>query len=256
VDVKLAALEQLWPDQRDHEATFSGPAREVIQLAHGARRISTERAGSAATTASLARAADDVETAQRQQGNAQLDAASARASADSAGEVTDSIRTAAAAAAAAAEQAAMVARQDQDAAWAGLASSISAVLDTKREARGLLVNLSGVYFTTGQAVLQPVARENLSKLSGIMLGYQGPYTLSIGGHTDAVGSDALNDQLSLARAESVRSYLIGAGIAESHLPRATGYGAHQPVADNATADGRAKNRRVEIIIHDPDLSVR
>jgi adhesin transport system outer membrane protein len=89
-----------------------------------------------------------------------------------------------------------------------------------------------------------------------MLGYQGAYTLSIGGHTDDVGSDAMNDQLSLARAESVRSYLIGAGSTVAHLPRATGFGEHQPVADNATADGRARNRRVEIIIVDTDLSSR
>ena len=256
VDVKLEALEQVWPDQRNDEAKFSGPAREVIRLADGARRLSTERAGGAATTATLERAADDVVTAEKQKEDAQLDAAFARASADSAGEVTDSIRIAAAAAAAAAEQAATVARQDADAAWAGLATSISAVLDTKREARGLVVNLSGVYFTTGEAGLQPVARENLSKLSGIMLGYPGPYTLAIGGHTDAVGSDAMNDQLSLARAESVRSYLIGAGITASHLYSTVGFGERQPVADNATVDGRARNRRVEIVIVDTDLSIR
>jgi outer membrane protein OmpA-like peptidoglycan-associated protein len=130
------------------------------------------------------------------------------------------------------------------------------VLETKREARGLLVNLSGVYFTTGESGLQPVARENLSKLSGIMLGYPGQYTLAIGGHTDDVGSDAMNDQLSLARAESVRTYLIGAGITVAHMPRATGYGERQPVADNATVDGRARNRRVEILIVDTDLSIR
>ena len=117
-----------------------------------------------------------------------------------------------------------------------------------------MVNLSDVLFTSGQAVLQPAARENLSKLSGILLAYPGPYTLAIGGHTDAVGSDALNDKLSQARAESVRDYLVGAGIAASHLTSATGYGKHQPVADNATAEGRAKNRRVEIVIDDTDPS--
>jgi len=71
-----------------------------------------------------------------------------------------------------------------------------------------------------------------------------------------MGSDALNDKLSQARAESVRTFLTQAGIAASHLTSATGYGRHQPVADNATADGRAKNRRVEIVIDDTDLSVK
>ena len=89
----------------------------------------------------------------------------------------------------------------------------------------------------------------------MLLAYPGPYTLSIGGHTDAVGSDALNDRLSEARAESVRKYLMESGIAASHLSSATGYGKHQPVADNGTAEGRAKNRRVEIVIDDADPSV-
>jgi outer membrane protein OmpA-like peptidoglycan-associated protein len=87
-----------------------------------------------------------------------------------------------------------------------------------------------------------------------LLAYPGPYTLAIAGHTDSVGSDALNDKLSHDRAESVRAYLMEAGIGTSHLTSATGYGKHQPVADNATAEGRAQNRRVEIVIDDTDPS--
>ncbi len=280
VDVKLEVLEQLWPDQRTHESKFSGPAREVIRLADAARRIGAERADSAAaaaermaTAASLARAASEVETSRTLKAEAERDAARARASADSANQVAararvsadsanqvaartlsyaDSVR----AAAGAAQQEASAARQERDDARARLASSISAILDTKREARGLVVNLAGVLFTSGKAVLQPGAREKLSKLSGILLAYPGPYTLAIGGHTDSVGSDALNDKLSQARAESVRNYLLEAGIAALHLTSATGYGKHQPVADNATAEGRAKNRRVEIVIDDTDPSVK
>ena len=280
VDVKLEVLEQLWPDQRTHESKFSGPAREVIRLADAARRIGAERADSSAaaadrmaTAASLARAAGDVETARSLKAEAERDAAGARVSADSANQAAararvsadsanqvaartlsyaDSVRTAAGAA----QQEASAARQERDDARARLASSISAILDTKREARGLVVNLSDVLFTSGKAVLQPGAREKLSKLSGILLAYPGPYTLAIGGHTDSVGSDALNDRLSQARAESVRNYLTEAGIAASHLTSATGYGKHQPVADNATAEGRAKNRRVEIVIDDTDPSVK
>jgi outer membrane protein OmpA-like peptidoglycan-associated protein len=111
-------------------------------------------------------------------------------------------------------------------------------------------------FTSGKADLQPGARENLSKLSGILLAYPGPYMLAIGGHTDSIGSDAMNDKLSQARAESVRNYLVGAGIAASHVTGAIGYGQHQPVADSGTAAGRAKNRRVEIVIDDTDPAVR
>lgn len=291
VDVKLGVLEQLWPDQRHNESKFSGSAREVIRMADAARRIGAERADIAAaeaertaTAASLANAASDVDEAQRLKrqaerdadrarlsaDNANQDAATARGSADSANQVAaqtlryaDSVRTAAdaaaadaAAATAAAQQDAIAARRERDNARARLSNSISAILDTRREARGLVVNLSGVLFTSGAATLQPVARENLSKLSGLLIAYPGPYTLSFGGHTDSVGSDEMNDRLSQARAESVRSYLMQAGITAPHLTTAMGYGKHQPVADNGTADGRAKNRRVEIIIDDHDLSAQ
>jgi outer membrane protein OmpA-like peptidoglycan-associated protein len=290
VDVKLEVLEQLWPDNRRNESKFAGPAREVIRLAEAARRIGAERADSAAvaaeraaSAASLARAAGDVDAARRLKAEAEQDAARARAAADSANQVAaqarasadsanqasmrtlgyaESVRAAAGAAASAAQQEAMAAQQEaanarreRDNARARLAASIGAILDTKREARGLVVNLSGVFFMSGKAELQPQARENLSKLSGILAAYPGPYVLAIGGHTDSVGSDAMNDKLSQARAESVRNYLIQAGVAESHMASATGYGKHQPVADNATAAGRAKNRRVEIIINDSDPAV-
>ena len=287
VDVKLEVLEQLWPDHRTDESKFSGPAREVIRLADAARRIGAERADSSAaaadrkaTAASLARAASDVETSQALKAEAEQDAARARLSAESATQVAtralvsvdsanqasartisyaDSVRTAAGAAqqeVAAAQQETSVAREERDDARAQLASSISAILNTKREARGLVVNLPDVLFTSGKAVLQLGARENLSKLSGILLAYSGPYTLAIGGHTDSTGSDALNDKLSQARAESVRNFLAEAGIATSHLTSATGYGSREPVAENATVDGRAKNRRVEIVIDDTDLSLK
>jgi outer membrane protein OmpA-like peptidoglycan-associated protein len=287
VDVKLEVLEQLWPDHRTDESKFSGPAREVIRLADAARRIGAERADSSAaaaarraTAASLTRAANEVETSRTLEAEAKQDAARARLSAESATQVAtralvsvdsanqasartlsyaDSVRTAAGAAqqeVAAAQQETSAAREERDDARAQLASSISAILNTKREARGLVVNLPDVLFTSGKAVLQLGARENLSKLSGILLAYPGPYTLAIGGHTDSTGSDALNDKLSQARAESVRNFLAEAGIATSHLTSATGYGSREPVAENATVDGRAKNRRVEIVIDDTDLSLK
>jgi outer membrane protein OmpA-like peptidoglycan-associated protein len=270
VDVKLEVLEQLWPEQRANESKFSGPAREVIRLADAARRLGGERADSAATAteriataASLARAGNDVETAHRLTEDAERDLGQARASADSANQAAtrmrayaDSVQSAAAGAAATAQQEATAARQERDAARARLASSIGAVMETRRETRGLVVNLSDVLFTSGKADLQPKARENLSKLSGILLAYPGRYTITIDGHTDSVGSDEMNDRLSQARAESVRAYLLEAGIGGSHVVSARGYGKHNPVADNATTAGRAKNRRVEIVIDDTDLSIR
>ena len=88
-----------------------------------------------------------------------------------------------------------------------LYQSLSAVLETRREARGMIVNLSDVLFDTGKASLKPGAREKLSRLSGILLAYPGPFSIEVEGHTDSVGSAAYNDRLSLSRADSVRAYL-------------------------------------------------
>ena len=70
------------------------------------------------------------------------------------------------------------------------------------------------------------------------------------GHTDSTGSDAINDPLSLDRAQSVRDYLVGRGVAASRI-ETLGRGKREPVADNASDSGRARNRRVEIFLRDP-----
>ena len=67
------------------------------------------------------------------------------------------------------------------------------------------------------------------------------------GHTDSTGSDAVNNPLSMARAESTRNFLTMRGISGARI-QVEGRGSHQPIADNATADGRARNRRVEIFV--------
>ena len=73
------------------------------------------------------------------------------------------------------------------------------------------------------------------------------YTVDIIGHTDSTGSDAVNNPLSIARAESTRNFLTMRGISGARI-QVEGRGSHQPIADNATADGRARNRRVEIFV--------
>jgi outer membrane protein OmpA-like peptidoglycan-associated protein len=72
--------------------------------------------------------------------------------------------------------------------------------------------------------------------------------LMVTGHTDAIGSEAYNNQLSLARAESVKAYLVSKGVDVTRV-RTIGQGKSQPIADNATKEGRAKNRRVEIEVN-------
>jgi outer membrane protein OmpA-like peptidoglycan-associated protein len=140
--------------------------------------------------------------------------------------------------------------RERDAARQGLYVSLSAILQTRREARGLIVNLSDVLFDTGQATLLPGAREKLSKLAGILLAYPGAYRIEVEGHTDSVGSDESNLKLSQGRADSVHDYLLQSGVKQDHMMAARGFGESTPAASNETAAGRQVNRRVEIIIED------
>jgi outer membrane protein OmpA-like peptidoglycan-associated protein len=142
------------------------------------------------------------------------------------------------------------ANRERDAAQQSLFVSLSAILETRREARGLIVNLSDVLFDTGQATLKSGAREKLSKLAGILLAYPGAYQIEVEGHTDSVGSDTSNLNLSRGRAEAVREYIVQNGIKGARVMAARGFGESKPVADNETAAGRQVNRRVEIIIAD------
>jgi outer membrane protein OmpA-like peptidoglycan-associated protein len=103
-----------------------------------------------------------------------------------------------------------------------------------------------VLFDTGKYNLRVEAREKLAKLSGIVLAHPGLH-LAVEGHTDSTGSDELNMKLSDQRANAVRDYLISQGLAADTIS-AQGFGKTMPVADNSTAAGRQKNRRVEIIV--------
>ena len=146
--------------------------------------------------------------------------------------------------------------RERDAARQGLYVSLSEILETRREARGLIVNLSDVLFDTGQATLKPGAREKLSKLAGILLAYSGAYRIEIEGHTDSIGSDDSNLTLSQGRADSVHDYLLQSGVKQDRIMAARGFGESTPVASNDTAAGRQVNRRVEIIIEDSVTKVQ
>ena len=134
-----------------------------------------------------------------------------------------------------------------------LYQSLSEILETRREARGLIVNLSDVLFDFDRASLKPGAREKLSKLAGIMLAYPGGYHIEVEGHTDSVGAHEYNMALSRDRAASVHGYLLQAGLPAARIGAATGFGEARPVASNDSAAGRQVNRRVEIVISEPNL---
>jgi outer membrane protein OmpA-like peptidoglycan-associated protein len=129
---------------------------------------------------------------------------------------------------------------------AQLLLQFNAILQTRDTARGLIVNMSDVLFDTGKFSLRPEAREKLAKVAGIVAGHPG-LTLAVEGHTDSVGNDDYNQQLSEQRGGSVRDYLIAQGMGGSSVS-SKGFGKTQPVATNETAAGRQQNRRVELVI--------
>jgi outer membrane protein OmpA-like peptidoglycan-associated protein len=129
---------------------------------------------------------------------------------------------------------------------ARLLQQFSAILETRDSARGLIVNMSDVLFDTAKFTLRPAAREKLAKVAGVVSGHPG-LTLEVEGHTDNVGSDEYNQQLSEQRGEAVRDYLTGQGVAQN-LVTSRGFGESQPSASNENSAGRQQNRRVELVV--------
>ena len=169
---------------------------------------------------------------------AQADLARART------EKADAATAEAAADLAAAQQARMDAEKRADDAQAKLAE----VAKLKEEARGLVITLSGsVVFASNQALILPAAQARLNQVSEALLSTDSLRNLVVEGHTDSIGSEAYNMQLSQRRADSVRSYLISRGYPADKI-EASGIGEIRPIASNSNPEGRSNNRRVEIIV--------
>ena len=100
------------------------------------------------------------------------------------------------------------------------------------------------FFDFDKSVIKPAGKEKLDDLIGKIKDINLEVIIAVG-HTDSVGSDAYNQKLSVRRSEAVKAYLVSKGI-EKNRVYTEGKGEKQPVADNKTAEGRAKNRRVEI----------
>ncbi|HET6345095.1 MAG TPA: OmpA family protein [Myxococcota bacterium] len=117
----------------------------------------------------------------------------------------------------------------------------------KQDERGLVITLSGnVLFAPGKSTLLPAARQQLDEIARALVGAKAE-NIRVEGFTDSTGSSALNEQLSQARAESVTNYLASKGLSSDNI-QALGRGPSSPVASNTTREGRASNRRVEIIV--------
>ena len=100
------------------------------------------------------------------------------------------------------------------------------------------------FFDFDKSVLKPAGKAKLDDLVSKVKGINLEVIIAVG-HTDSIGTDAYNQKLSVRRAEAVKAYLVTKGIEKNRI-YTEGKGEKQPIADNATKEGRAKNRRVEI----------
>ena len=221
-------------------------AREIaVKKIEEARRADERHASSDAQAASQAQA----DEATRLKEQAQLDAAKAQV--DTARAQADAVK-----AQADAEQSRLVALQaqqgqqqadsDKAAMRAQLILQLNTILATRDSARGLIVSMSDVLFDTGKYSLKPGAREKLAKVAGILIAYP-TLNIAVGGYTDNVGGDDMNQTLSENRAGAVRDYLVQQGVGTNSVS-AKGFGNTLPVASNDNSAGRQDNRRVELVV--------
>jgi outer membrane protein OmpA-like peptidoglycan-associated protein len=277
---QLASAEQAYRSKRDKK-TVESAARDVVETAEEARVMAVkQRAEEEAQVQAAAakRAAEEREAKARADAQAEMqrrqEAEQARIAAEQAKAEAERLKLEAEQAAAEAarqkeeaekarqaaleqqrlaeaetekaRQTAAKAESEKGQLRAQLLDQLNSILQTRDSARGLIVNMSDVLFDTGSSTLKPGAREKLAKISGILLAHPG-LTLQIEGHTDSVGSDDFNQQLSERRSDSVRDYLAEEGVPVSSMT-AKGFGKTQPVASNDTPEGRQRNRRVELVV--------
>lgn len=188
------------------------------------------------------RAEGQAASAEEEAENAQQEANSARQNAKLAEQEADSARREAALAREEMEKI----RQEWESEVERLHDALNQIVDTRKTAFGLVMNLSDdlLKFDFDKATLRPENRELLSRIAGILLTSKN-YSIDIYGHTDDVGSGEYNQGLSERRAQTVRDYLVDAGI-DSNILTTQGFGKTRPLVPGASPEARAKNRRVEI----------
>jgi len=139
-------------------------------------------------------------------------------------------------------------RKAAEAAAQKSADELARLATVKQEDRGMVITLSGsVLFASDKSELLPAAQQRLSEVAKALNEGNPNAQIVVEGHTDAKGSESYNLDLSARRAEAVRSYLVSQGVDTSRV-RSQGLGFARPIADNKSAEGRANNRRVEIVV--------
>ena len=114
--------------------------------------------------------------------------------------------------------------------------------------QGVKVSFGDILFDTAKYNLKANAKNSLNQLASLLL-CEPNVLIDIQGHTDSTGSDKVNDPLSQNRAQAVAQYLVSQGVSQAQFKNVSGFGSHNPIADNSTATGRAQNRRVEIYMY-------
>jgi len=257
-EVRLANERQ---DSADAQANSQARADEATRQKNRAQRDASNAQNAAAQAesdnaqAQAAKAQAESDAANARNATTDAQAATARAQSDNAANQASSATALSAAQADAdqsrrdaltAQQATQQAESDKAAMRTRLSEQLNSILQTRETARGLIVSLSDVLFDTGKFSLKPGAREKLAKVAGILLAYPG-LNIEVGGYTDNVGTDDMNQTLSENRAGSVRDYLVQEGVSANSVS-SRGFGNTLPVASNDNSAGRQQNRRVELLV--------
>jgi len=247
-------------DHHSDKKQLIATSRETVQTAEDAReiavkKIDADRAANERLDSANAQAQSQAQADEATRQKEQAQSAAAKAQADMAASQAASA-AAVNSAQADADQSRAVAQQAQlnahnadtekAAMRAQLSEQLNKILETRDSARGLIISMSDVLFDTGQYSLKPGAREKLAKVAGILIAYPS-LNIEVGGYTDNVGGDDMNQKLSENRASSVRDYLVAQGVATNSVT-SKGFGNTLPVASNDNSAGRQENRRVELLV--------
>lgn len=139
-------------------------------------------------------------------------------------------------------------REDAERRAAAANAALAGFGTVKQEARGMVITLSGsVLFASNKAELLPSAERKLADVAATLTKQDPTSKMVVEGHADSQGAAEYNQELSQRRAEAVRGYLVSHGISSDRVT-AQGFGFSRPIADNASPEGRANNRRVEIVV--------
>ena len=254
-DARAIAVKKMGEESLAHERSASSDALALSKEQADDATRQKQHAQADAANAETAKAQAETDAAKARNDAAKANSETAQAKSDMANSQAASASAVSAAQAdadqsrAAAQQAQLSAQQaetDKVAMRTKLTAQLNLILQTRDSARGLIVSMSDVLFDTGKYSLKPGAREKLAKVAGILLSYPG-LNIAVGGYTDNVGGDAMNQTLSENRAGSVRDYLVQQGVATNSVT-AMGFGNTLPVASNDNAAGRQQNRRVELLV--------